>query len=138
MGRTRRRRCCRRSTSSACRCCSSCSAWHAGASVRRGARAPASEEGAMEKRTLYALIAVIALGGVAFAVLRAPEKGQRQGPAPRPLPAVKASDVAKLELTNDKNEKTVLEKSGAEWRVKEPGDWKADQQGVKQVLDGLE
>ena len=92
----------------------------------------------MEKRTLYALIAVIALGGVAFAVLRAPEKGQRQGPAPRPLPAVKASDVAKLELTNDKNEKTVLEKSGAEWRVKEPGDWKADQQGVKQVLDGLE
>lgn len=92
----------------------------------------------MEKRTLYALIAVIALGGVAFAVLRAPEKGQRQGPPPRPVPAIKAADVATLELTNDKNEKTVLQKSGSDWRVKEPGDWKADQQAVKQVLDGLE
>lgn len=93
----------------------------------------------MEKRTLYALIAVIALGGIAFAVLRSPEKGQRQGPPPRPMAEIKAADVARLELTNDKNEKTVLEKTGAsEWRVKEPGDWKADQQGVKQVLDGLE
>ena len=93
----------------------------------------------MEKRTLYALIAVIALGGIAFAVLRSPEKGERQGPPPRPVPAIKAADVARLELTNDKNEKTVLDKTGAsEWRVKEPGDWKADQQGVKQVLDGLE
>jgi hypothetical protein len=44
-----------------------------------------------------------------------------------------------LELTNDKNEKTVLQRTSAsEWRVKQPGDWKADQQGVKQVLDGLE
>jgi hypothetical protein len=93
----------------------------------------------MEKRTLYALVAVVALGAIAFAVLRAPEKGQRKGPPPRPVATIKASDVAKLELTNDKNEKTVLEKTGAsEWRVKSPGDWKADQQGVKQVLDGLE
>jgi hypothetical protein len=93
----------------------------------------------MEKRTLYALVAVVALGAIAFAVLRAPEKGQRKGPPPRPVATIKASDVAKLELTNDKNEKTVLEKTGAsEWRIKSPGDWKADQQGVKQVLDGLE
>jgi hypothetical protein len=93
----------------------------------------------MEKRTLYALVAVLALGGIAFAVLRAPEKGQRQGPPPRPIAEIKASDVAKLELTNDKQEKTTLERvSATEWRVKSPGDWKADQQGVKQVLDGLE
>src|SRR4051812_30751727 len=93
----------------------------------------------MEKRTLYALLAVVGLGAIAFAVMRSPEKGQRKGPPPRPVAALKASDVGKLELTNDKNEKTVLEKTGAsEWRVKSPGDWKADQQGVKQVLDGLE
>ncbi len=93
----------------------------------------------MEKRTLYALIAVIALGAIAFAVLRSPEKGQRKGPPPRPVAEIKSADVAKLELTNDKQEKTVLERTGAsEWRVKSPGDWKADQQGVKQVLDGLE
>jgi hypothetical protein len=92
----------------------------------------------MEKRTLYALLAVIALGGIAFAVMRAPEKGQRQGPAPRPVPEIKANDIAQLELTNDKGETTKLERSGAEWRVKSPGDYKADQQAVKMVLDGLE
>ncbi|MCU1280190.1 MAG: hypothetical protein JWM53_3736 [bacterium] len=93
----------------------------------------------MEKRTLYALIAVVALGAIAFAVLRAPEKGQRKGPPPRPVAAIKALDVGKLELTNDKNEKTVIERTSAsEWRVRSPGDWKADQQGIKQVLDGLE
>jgi Domain of unknown function (DUF4340) len=93
----------------------------------------------MEKRTLYALIAVVALGGIALAIMRSPEKGQRKGPPPRPIAELKAADVAKLELTNEKQEKTTLEKTGAsEWRVKSPGDWKADQQGVKQVLDGLE
>ena len=39
----------------------------------------------MEKRTLYALVAVVALGAIAFAVMRAPEKGQRKGPPPRPV-----------------------------------------------------
>jgi Domain of unknown function (DUF4340) len=93
----------------------------------------------MEKRTLYALLAVVALGAIAFAVMRSPEKGQRKGPPPRPIAEIKAANVAKLELTNEKQEKTTLEKTGAsEWRVKSPGDWKADQQGVKQVLDGLE
>ena len=69
----------------------------------------------------------------ALAARRASARGRRRGRSP----AIKAADVAKLELTNDKNEKTVLEKSGAEWRVKSPGDWKADQQSVKQVVDGL-
>lgn len=93
----------------------------------------------MEKRTLYALLAVLAFGGIAFAVLRSPEKGQRQGAPPRPIAEIKAADVSRLELTNDKQEKTTLERvSATEWRVKAPGDWKADQQGVKQLLDGLE
>src|SRR4051812_5714684 len=93
----------------------------------------------MEKRTLLALVALVALGGAAFAGLRTPEKGQRKGPPPRPIAEIKASDLGKLELWNDKQQHTVLEKTGAsEWRVKEPGDWKADQAGIKQILDGLE
>jgi len=92
----------------------------------------------MEKRTLYALVGVLVLVGIAFAVMRSPEKGQRSGPAPRPVPVVKAADILTLELTSDKNEKTVLSRQSGQWRVTSPGDWKADQQGVKQVLDGLE
>jgi hypothetical protein len=91
----------------------------------------------MEKRTLYALIAVIALGAGAFAVMRSPQKGERQGPAPRPVPEIKAADVARLELTNGKQEKTVLEKKGDEWRITAPADWKADQNAVKQLTDAL-
>jgi hypothetical protein len=92
----------------------------------------------MEKRTLYTLLAVIVLGGLAFAVMRAPEKGERKGPPPRPIPQLKAADIAHLELTNDKQQHTVLEKSGGDWQVKEPGAWKADQAAVKQVIDSLE
>lgn len=93
----------------------------------------------MEKRTLVALLAVIAIGLIAFVVMRAPEKGQRQGPPPRPIAEIKAADVARLEVTNEKQEKTVLERTGSsEWRVKEPVDWKADMSAVKQLGDGLE
>lgn len=91
----------------------------------------------MEKRTLLALIAVVALGAGAFAVMRAPEKGERQGPPPRPVAEIKPADIAKLEVTTEKQDKTVLEKSGAEWQIKQPGEWKADQNAVKQLVDAL-
>lgn len=94
----------------------------------------------MEKRTLYALLAVLAVGALALAVQRSPEKGQRKGPPPRPVAELKAADIARLELTNEKQEHTTLEKASApgnEWRVKQPGDWKADQTGVKQLIDAL-
>jgi hypothetical protein len=92
----------------------------------------------MEKRTLLALVALVLLAGGALVVLRAPEKGQRKGPPPRPIPEIKAADLTHLEVTNDKQQKTVLEKSGSDWRVKAPGDWKADQSAVKGLTDGLE
>jgi uncharacterized protein DUF4340 len=92
----------------------------------------------MEKRTLYALLAVLGLGAIAFAVLRAPEKGQRQGPPPRPIAVLKAADITELEVFNEKQAHSVLAKSGAEWELKDPGPFKADQAGVKQLLDSLE
>jgi hypothetical protein len=95
----------------------------------------------MEKKTLYALIAVVVLGAGAFAVMRAPEKGQRVGPPPRPIPAFKAADVAAIDLVTEKQEKISLGKAPApdgSWRVKAPGDWPADAAAVKSLLDGLE
>jgi hypothetical protein len=92
----------------------------------------------MEKRTLLAVVLVVVLGAAAFLVMRAPEKGQRKGPPPRPIAALKAADVTGLEVWNDKQQHAVLEKSGSDWRVKEPADWKADQAAVKQLTDALE
>lgn len=95
----------------------------------------------MEKNTLFALIAAVALGAGAFAVMRAPEKGQRTGAPPRPIPAFKAGDVAAIDLVTEKQEKISLAKApppDGGWRVKAPGDWPADAAAVKSLLDGLE
>jgi hypothetical protein len=93
----------------------------------------------MEKRTLIALLLVAALGVGAFAVMRAPEKGQRQGPPPRPIPALKAADFTKLEVTTDKQEPCTLERGeGGKWLVKAAAQWPADQGAVKQTIDALE
>jgi hypothetical protein len=92
----------------------------------------------MEKRTLFALVAFVALGLGAFVVMRAPEKGQRSGPRPTPFAPFKAADVQSLEITTDKKAQVTLEKTGAAWRVKTPKDWPADNAGVKSLLDALE
>jgi hypothetical protein len=93
----------------------------------------------MEKKTLIAIVAMAVLGVAAFAVTRSPEKGQRVGKPPRPIPEVKASEVTELELTSDKQEKVALVREGGErWRVKVPADWPADPGLVKSLLDAME
>ena len=93
----------------------------------------------MEKRTLLALVIVLVAGGASLYVMKQPEKGQRKGPPPRPIAAIKASDLTGLEVWNDKQEHTVLAKNDkGDWRVTQPSDWKADQSAVKMLADGLE
>jgi hypothetical protein len=92
----------------------------------------------MEKKTLFALIAVAILGAGAFAVLRAPQKGQRVGPPPRPVAEIKAADIAHLELVSEKQDKVVLDKKGDKWSITSPKEWAADGAGVKSLVDGLE
>ena len=72
----------------------------------------------MEKKTLYALIALLALGGLSVYVMRAPEKGDRVGERPRPLPEVKPGSIAQIELTQPKGtDKVSLSKKGDKWQV---------------------
>ena len=92
----------------------------------------------MEKRTLFALVAFVALGLGAFLVMRSPDKGDRVGPPPRPIAAFKAADVQALEITTDKGESVTMAKQGPEWRITAPKDWPADPAGVKSLVDGLE
>jgi hypothetical protein len=92
----------------------------------------------MEKKTLFAMLALVVLGVGAYAVLRAPEKGQRVGPPPRPIPALKAAEITHVEIVSEKQEKTVLEKQGGTWRIVQPKEWPADQAAMKTLTDGLE
>lgn len=92
----------------------------------------------MEKKNLIALIAVLLLGAGAIFVTRSPEKGQRQGPPPRPVAAIKAADVSKLEVTNEKQEQVSLEKRGETWHVTKPSEWAADASTIKSLIEGIE
>lgn len=93
----------------------------------------------MEKKTLYALIALLVLGGLSVYVMRAPEKGDRVGEKPRPLPEIKAGTIASLELAQPKEtDKVTLSKKGDKWQVTAPYDKPADQTAVKSVVEALE
>ncbi|HEX2570177.1 MAG TPA: DUF4340 domain-containing protein [Polyangia bacterium] len=93
----------------------------------------------MQRKTLIALVASVLLGIAAFFTWRAPEKGTRTGPRPRPVAAFKATDVKQLELqTSDNRGQVVLKLEGATWKVTAPSAWSADQTTVKGAVDQLE
>ncbi len=92
----------------------------------------------MEKRTLISVVVAVVLGLGAYAALRAPQKGEGRAKAARPVPAMKAADITRLEITTQKDEKTTLEKRGERWMITAPGEWPADAAVVKSLLDGLE
>ncbi len=93
----------------------------------------------MEKKTLYALVALLLFGGLAVYVMRAPEKGDRVGDRPRPVAEIKAGSIAQLEITQPKGaDKVTLSKKGETWQVTAPYDKPADQGAVKAVVEALE
>ena len=72
----------------------------------------------MEKKTLYALGAFVALAVLAVIALRSPEKGERVGDRPRPVPEIKKDSVATLEITQaGGKDKVTITKKGDKWQV---------------------
>ncbi|MSP62323.1 MAG: DUF4340 domain-containing protein [Myxococcales bacterium] len=92
----------------------------------------------MQQKTLIALGALAAIAIAAWLTLRAPEKGQRIGPPPRPQAALKASDVKELELTTNGKDKVILKLDGTTWKLTAPGAFVADQPSVKTAVEQLE
>jgi hypothetical protein len=93
----------------------------------------------MQQKTLIALGALGALAIAAWLTLRAPEKGQRIGPPPRPIAAFKTVDVKELDLaSNGGKDHVVLKYEGGAWRLTQPAPHAADQQLVKTAVEQLE
>ena len=93
----------------------------------------------MEKKTLLAIAMLVVLAAAAYGVLRAPEKGQRIGPPPRPVAEIKAADIAAVEINNlERKEEIVLERRDSGWMITKPTEWKADQSATKQLVEGVE
>ncbi len=93
----------------------------------------------MQRNTWIALGALIALGVLAFITLRTPEKGQRVGPAARPIAALKAADVKQLEcISANGKDRVVIDNDAGFWRISTPAPFPADQGMVKTAVEQLE
>ena len=93
----------------------------------------------MEKKNLYALVALLGLGALSYYLLSSPEKLDRVGERPRPLAEIKAGSIAQLEISQPGGtDKVALAKKGDKWQVTAPYDKPADQAAVKSVVESLE
>ena len=93
----------------------------------------------MEKKTLIALVAVVALTALAVFSMRAPEKGDRVGERARPVAEIKAERVASLEVAQPGGkDKVTLTKKGDKWQVTSPYDKPAEAGAVKTAVESLE
>ncbi len=93
----------------------------------------------MEKKNLYALLALVALCGLAFYAMRTPEKGERVGEKPRAIAEIKSDKIATLEIAQPGgSDKVTLTKKGEKWQVTAPYDKPADQAAAKAAAEALE
>ncbi len=93
----------------------------------------------MEKKTIYALMALIGLGALAVLVLVRPDKHERVGEKQRPLAEIKAEQVKTLEITQPGGKDPVtIAKQNDKWQVTAPFNKPADQAAVKSAVESLE
>jgi hypothetical protein len=91
----------------------------------------------MNRKTLLAGAVFAGLLLIAYAVLRQPEKGTRQGAGERPVPAIAAGSFDTLEVTKD-GKTTVIKKEGPSYKVTAPVAYAAEQESAKQAFEAIE
>lgn len=93
----------------------------------------------MERKNIFALVALALLVGLAVFSLRSPEKGDRVGERPRPVAEIKPGSISTLEVTQPGGkDKVTLTKKGDKWQVTAPYDKPADQGAAKAAVEALE
>lgn len=93
----------------------------------------------MERKNIFALIALLGLVGLAVLSMRSPEKGDRVGERPRPVAEIKAGSITTLEVTQPGGkDKVTVTKKGDKWQVTSPFDKPADQGAAKSAVEALE
>jgi hypothetical protein len=95
----------------------------------------------MQQKTLIAVGALLVLGILAVLTLRAPEKGERTGPRPRPIAALKAADIKELDMTSGGGKDHIVMKlDNGSWKIAAPTFQtpQADQSLMKTAVEQLE
>lgn len=91
----------------------------------------------MERRNQLALGVFFVLGVAVYMLYSAPERGQRVGERPRPIPRLAKEQIKKVTLTA-KGKTVVLERAAAGWRVAAPVQYPADKYASETVERKLE
>ena len=90
----------------------------------------------MNRKNLTALLVLVVLIVVAVVVLRQPEKGQRVGERPRPLPKIAAGSFDTLAVTKA-GATTTIKKDGDKFKVVTPVQYPADETVAKPALEAV-
>jgi hypothetical protein len=91
----------------------------------------------MNRKNLTALLILGVLTLIAVVVLRQPEKGQRVGERPRPIPKLAAGSFDGLAVTKG-GSTTTLKKEGDKYKVVSPVQFPADENVAKQAFEAIE
>jgi Domain of unknown function (DUF4340) len=91
----------------------------------------------MNRKNLTALFVLGVLTVVAVVVLRQPEKGQRVGDRPRPIPKIAAGAFDTLAVTKA-GATTTIKKEGDKYKVTAPVQYAADENVAKQAFEAIE
>ena len=91
----------------------------------------------MNRKNLTALAVLGVLIIVAVVVLRQPEKGQRVGERPRPIPKLAAGSFDTLVVTKA-NATTTIKKDGDKYKIVSPVSYAADENVAKQAFEAIE
>jgi len=93
----------------------------------------------MQRNTVIALGAFLALLGLTYYMMSRPEKGQRTGKPERPVPAIAAGTIKQLSITS-KGTTVVLTRPGPgkDWRISKPVDYAADKYAADTAAEKME
>jgi hypothetical protein len=90
----------------------------------------------MSRKTVLALLVFLVLLGVVYYLQTRPDKGERRGERPRPVPRLSESQIKQVTVTA-KGATVVLERSGKAWRVTAPIEDEADSYAAKTMAEKL-
>jgi len=90
----------------------------------------------MNKKTVIALGAFVALAVIAFVTLRQPEKGERASDHPRPIPTINPVEITTLDVTKGGVTTTITNEGGI-YKVTAPVSYPADQSAAKSAFESL-
>jgi hypothetical protein len=82
------------------------------------------------------MVVFLALLGAVYYLQTRPDKGERHGDRPRPVPPLSDSQIRRVTITAKKT-RVVLERSGKDWRVTAPVNDEADSYAAKTMVEKL-